>query len=257
MTILVALLPSMFLIACSYWLSKGMLVRRHCLWTGILCGGVSVGVTIILLYAIKFVLDIVGYEAGLEDTPERILVGAFWLAAIPEEDSKMVALCVLIAWNGVPKNRTEGIVYATYIAATFAGIENVLCLTTETENIGTVAVIRAFISVPGHYFDAVFMGYFFSNAFIYKVWWKKIYYGLLAISVPILLHGLFDGLLMTKYLGTQYIPLAVVSFFLFYGHLAKTAIQKCWRVKSISLGRGTSVEQHPNINWQENTIIWG
>ena len=257
MTILVALLPSIFLMVCSYWLSKGMLARRHCLWTGILCGGVSVGVTIILLDAIKFVLGIVGYEAGEENTLERILVGAFWLAAIPEEASKMVALCMLTAWNGVSKNRAEGIVYATYIGATFAGIENVLCLTMETENAGTIAVIRALISVPGHYFDAVFMGYFFANAFIYKVRWKKIYYGLLAISVPILLHGLFDGLLMTKHLGSQYIPLAVMSFFLFYGHLAKTAIQKCWRVKSISLGRGTSVEQPPDINWQENTIIWG
>ena len=210
-----------------------MLVRRHCLWAGILCGAVSVGVTIILLDAIKFVLGIVGYEAGVENTPERILVGALWLAAIPEETAKIMALCVLTAWNGVPQNRVEGIVYATYIGATFAGIENVLCLTTETEDIGTIAVIRALISVPGHYFDAVFMGYFFANAFIYKVWWKKIYYGLLAMFVPILLHGMFDGLLMTKYLGTRYIPLAVVFFLLYYCHLAKTAIQKCWRVKDI------------------------
>ena len=55
--------------------------------------------------------------------------------------------------------------------------------------------MRALLSVPGHFLFAVIMGYYYSK---YHFVDRSLKTKLNIIAIPILLHGLYDSLLMTS-----------------------------------------------------------
>ena len=123
---------------------------------------------------------------------------AFFSAAIPEEISKFVILFLLVWWSKDFNERMDGIVYAVCIGMGFAGIENVLYLYENYDNWLGVGIGRALLAIPGHFFFAILMGYFYSLAHFASSVGKKPMYLLLAIGVPVLAHGLYDGFLMVQ-----------------------------------------------------------
>ena len=120
-----------------------------------------------------------------------VFFSAFLEAGIPEELSKFIIFMIFI-WRD--KNFDEyfdGIVYATFIGLGFACIENIEYV--FSYGFGT-GVVRALISVPGHFLFGVLLGYFLSMAkFHPESRGKYIGMGLLSAMVA---HGLFDWLLM-------------------------------------------------------------
>ena len=58
--------------------------------------------------------------------------------------------------------------------------------------------MRALFAIPGHFFFAIIMGYFYSLAHFASNVGKKPMYLMLAIGIPILAHGLYDGFLMVQ-----------------------------------------------------------
>ena len=76
-----------------------------------------------------------------------------------------------------------------------------------------VGTVRALLSVPGHYVFAVLMGYYYSLAQFSPR--KRVFYWIMALFVPVMLHGLYDALLMVsevvpEFLGFLSIVLCIV-----------------------------------------------
>lgn len=146
---------------------------------------------------------------------ESTFYSAFVEAGFCEELCKFVMLFLLIWWNKNFNEHMDGIVYAAFVGLGFACVENVLyVMQAASADLGagiSTGIIRALLSVPGHFLFAVVMGYFFSLAkFDEKKRWG---YLLLSLFAAALLHGLFDWLLMiSDYLNTG---LALVLFGLF------------------------------------------
>ena len=148
-------------------------------------------------------LDIIlvtGIDAVLGDTAfaSTVFYSAFLEAGMPEEFCKFLIFMIFI-WRD--KNFDEyfdGIVYATFIGLGFACVENVEYVFTYGVQTG---VVRALLSVPGHFLFGVVMGYFLSMAkFHPEQRGKYLWSGLL---LAMLAHGLFDWLLMIA----SYLPL--------------------------------------------------
>ena len=125
-----------------------------------------------------------------------VFYSAFLEAGIPEEFCKWV-LFMLVIWRNKNFNEFfDGIVYAAFISLGFACIENIMYVF-GADDFGTAlhtGVIRALLSVPGHFLFAVIMGYFLGMAKFKPDQRGK--YLMLSLLCPMLAHGLFDYLIM-------------------------------------------------------------
>lgn len=100
----------------------------------------------------------------------------------------------------------DGLIYAVFISLGFAALENVLYV---TENGWMNALLRGVLSVPGHMFFSVMMGYYISRWKILKeaeeielnliksVGYKKPLFNskisyVLSILIPVILHGIYN-----------------------------------------------------------------
>ena len=105
----------------------------------------------------------------------------------------------------------DGILYAVVVALGFASLENIFYVL----NYGFITgILRGILSVPGHAFFGVFTGYYLGLAKNNSN--KKIPYLFLSLLVPILLHGIFDFLLLSNnmiYYLVFFIFLIVLYFF--------------------------------------------
>ena len=186
---------------------------------------------------IKYILRGVAYgviSAGLAVALESLIIamglvpephgfiGALWKAfigaAVPEELVKLLMLWLLLRNNPYFDERFDGIVYACCIGMGFAGTENIIYLLSNIDNWASVAIGRAVFSVPGHFMFAVAMGYFYS----------MYYFGDMSarersriIWVPVVLHGIYDGLLFMAGLGTGLGAILIVLFYIFCWQLYK------------------------------------
>jgi RsiW-degrading membrane proteinase PrsW (M82 family) len=132
---------------------------------------------------------------------------SFVVAAFTEEIFKFFALFLLIWRNKAFNERFDGIVYAVFISLGFAAVENVLYVF----NYGTkIGLIRAFTAVPAHALFGTAMGYYFAKAKFRNS--KQIYYFIMALAIPILLHGIYNFILMSKY---TYFLFLFIPFLLF------------------------------------------
>ncbi|MGB3453225.1 MAG: PrsW family glutamic-type intramembrane protease [Moheibacter sp.] len=141
-------------------------------------------------------LPIAGIEFGLTHRLIKLGVGgslknflnAFVIAGIVEEGVKYIAVYLFLRRNRFFDQCYDGIVYAAFISLGFASVENLLYiwrLGFET------AIVRAFMSIPAHMLFAVFMGYYFALGFRSDQK-KRTKHFLLALIIPVFLHGLYD-----------------------------------------------------------------
>ncbi|MDY5969880.1 MAG: PrsW family intramembrane metalloprotease [Bacteroidales bacterium] len=124
------------------------------------------------------------------------LFDGFCVAGFSEELCKL-ALLWLCVWKSRHFNEYfDGVVYAACIALGFAGIENVGYIFGEGDFAASLhtGIMRAILSVPAHFLFGVTMGYYFALAkFEPHHRWGNLF---LALLVPMLLHGVYDSLLM-------------------------------------------------------------
>lgn len=145
------------------------------------------------------ILIVTGIDSALAGTAitNTVFFSAFLEAGIPEELCKFLIFMIFI-WND--KNFDEyfdGIVYASFIGLGFACIENIEYVFSFGFSTG---VVRALISVPGHFLFGVVLGYFLSMAKFHSE--KRGTYILTGLLLAMLAHGLFDWMLMiTQYLN--------------------------------------------------------
>lgn len=172
-------------------------------------------------------LTVVGLfvNPALEDSLSQALYQAFGQAAMPEELCKLFFLYLFI-WNSPHFDEYyDGVEYAAFVGLGFAGLENVMYV---MQGGLAVAVGRALFAVPAHFFFAIFMGYFFAMA-KFKPWKKGIFL-LLAYIVPVILHGIYDFILMYREAitetDTSIAAILSIGFFVFFFIVWKTAIRR-------------------------------
>ncbi|HER07999.1 MAG TPA: PrsW family intramembrane metalloprotease [Bacteroides sp.] len=118
---------------------------------------------------------------------------AFVVAGTSEELIKFLALYLLI-WKSPSFNeKFDGIVYAVCISLGFAGVENVMYV---MEGGYQTALMRGITAVPAHALFGITMGYYFGLARMYPE--LRGAYLLKSLVIPILLHGVYDFLLMVQ-----------------------------------------------------------
>ena len=151
------------------------------------------------LLSAALVIMVVGPIPDFEVTgPVTAFLKAFLTAAMPEEAAKLLMLYILLKKNPYFDEHLDGIVYATCVALGFAGTENILYLLGGLED-GTwvtMGVSRAIFAVPGHFFFGTLMGYFYARAWFGHPEHKKRNM-FLAWFVPMVAHGIYDGILFT------------------------------------------------------------
>lgn len=134
------------------------------------------------------------------------LYDGFVVAGFSEEFWKLILLSLVI-WRSVEFNEYfDGIVYAVFLSMGFACVENISYVFSSTDlaTSFSTAVVRALVSVPGHFLFAVAMGYYFSLAKFDPA--KRSIHLTKALIYPFLLHGTFDAILMvSENLGGTYI----------------------------------------------------
>lgn len=135
-------------------------------------------------------LDLDGQLTGME----AALNQAFFGAAIPEECAKLLMLWLVTMRNPHFDEHMDGIVYSVCVGMGFAGCENVMYVMGAGDEWLSVGVIRAMLSVPGHYYNAVMMGYYYSLVRFDAQ--HRTFNVLLMLLTPILAHGIFDFFLM-------------------------------------------------------------
>ena len=150
------------------------------------------------------------YSAGEACSVGEAVRTAFFGAAIPEEAAKLFMLWLLLRKNPYFDEKIDGVVYATCVGMGFASIENVMYLASSYGAWLQVGLMRALISVPGHFMFAVAMGYWYSLGY----WGHSKRDMALAFIVPMLLHGVFDAILMMSGVVTS--GIATLLFFAFF-----------------------------------------
>lgn len=135
---------------------------------------------------------------------------AFFVASFTEETLKYLAF-ILIIWRNKNFNEFfDGIIYASFISLGFAAIENIFYVMQMGSATG---VLRAFTAVPGHALFGVTMGYYLGLA---KFKPNKVYYLIMALIMPIILHGIYDLILISEknVLMLLFIPFVIILWIL-------------------------------------------
>ena len=117
---------------------------------------------------------------------------AFLEAALTEEVFKFLAFMLLIWGNRNFNEKFDGIVYAVFISLGFALVENLLYVFNQGFSVG---VMRAGTAVPAHALFGVVMGYQLGLAKLYPK--ERLWRLMLALIWPIMLHGIYDFILMS------------------------------------------------------------
>ncbi|MFV0375695.1 MAG: PrsW family glutamic-type intramembrane protease [Mangrovibacterium sp.] len=197
--LLLALAPIAILLTYIWLRDKYEKEPWQMLLKALVLGGLSVIPILLVERGLMSLIDLFGGYM-------RVFWNAFVVAAFTEELFKFLFLYGLI-WKSTEFNeKFDGIVYAVFISLGFAAVENVLYVTRYGHDVG---VIRALTAVPAHFLFGVSMGYFFGMARFLAA--KRTLMMRNALLVPIVLHGIYDFILMSQnpWLLLAFIPFVI------------------------------------------------
>ena len=125
---------------------------------------------------------------------------AFFVAAFTEEVVKSIILIPILLRDNDFNEKLDGIIYSIFLSLGFATVENIIYLMRERLDLSLeLGITRGLISIPSHVMFAITMGYYISKYKFAKEDSEKNKYLIYAIIIPILLHGVFDFILMIGY----------------------------------------------------------
>ena len=189
-------------------------------------------------------LESLGEEWILDFTRDddlQILLMFLIVVPLSEEGMKYLVLR-LRTWKNKAFNFTfDAIVYATVVSLGFATLENLLYVLGNMSL--QVAMVRGILSVPLHCTCGVFMGYFYGMARNHNARGEhamSMVDRVLALLIPILIHGLYDYALSVE---SDMVSLAGLGFTVVIFILA--FIQVRWSSKQDTYIIGTDVPIQP------------
>jgi protease PrsW len=199
--LLLALAPALILMMYVYFRDKYEKEPVKLILKGILLGAV-------IIFPVGLIENyIIGFGTGLA-TISKAAFDGFLVAGATEEAFKYFAVFILIWRNRNFNEKFDGIVYAVSVALGFAAIENLFYV--FSNNSLQVGLLRAFTAVPGHAIFGVVMGFYLGMA-RFSVNGKGKWL-LRAFTVPWLLHGLYDFMIMS---GHPVLLLSFIPFLIF------------------------------------------
>lgn len=140
-----------------------------------------------------------------------VIYSAFVVAGLTEEYFKR-AVVMYGAYNDENFNeKLDGIVYSVFAALGFAMVENIMYVVLRYTGNYYVGFMRGILSVPAHMLFGITMGYYLSLSKYSEDPKLKSYYYKRSLIMPVLLHGMFNFILMAKIpiLMTVFIPYVV------------------------------------------------
>jgi len=138
---------------------------------------------------------------------------SFIVAGLVEEGLKSLVLIPNLLKEKNFNERLDGIIYSVFLSLGFATVENIIYILFEDKTLAfEVGVIRSIISVPAHMMFAVIMGYYISKYKFTDSKYKKRKNLILSIILPILLHGVFDFILMIQYRWSIIVFIAYIAY---------------------------------------------
>jgi len=139
-------------------------------------------------FALGFALSLqVGYLQQLIPW-QGLVVTAFVSAALIEEAVKLAVLKVTLFRSPDFTQKIDGITYAVFLGLGFALAENLTHV-----SLWEIGMVRAFTAVPAHALFGVSMGFWLG---MYRFRAERWMLGM-ALAIPVLLHGVYNLLLMT------------------------------------------------------------
>lgn len=138
---------------------------------------------------------------------------SFIVAGLVEEGLKALVLITNLLKEKNFNERLDGIIYSVFLSLGFATVENIIYILFEDPTSAfEVGVIRSIISVPAHMIFAVIMGYYISKYRFTSSKAKKRKYLIASIILPVLLHGVFDFILMIQYRWSIIVFIAYIVY---------------------------------------------
>lgn len=145
---------------------------------------------------------------------EYALQTSFCMAALVEETVKFIAMRTA-SWNNRAFNyRFDGVIYGLTAAVGFAIYENIMYVAMYGMQ---TAIVRAFTAIPLHAFCGAFMGALYSyskKASILGQSGSSVMYTILALLVPMLIHGTYDTFAFLGADGTMPLLIFVVILYI-------------------------------------------
>ena len=138
---------------------------------------------------------------------------SFIVAGLTEEGLKALILIPNLLRERNFNEKLDGIIYSVFLSLGFATVENIIYILFEDPtSVFQVSIIRAIISIPAHMMFAIIMGYYISKYKFNSSKSKPKTYLIMSIRVPILLHGIFDFILMIQYRWSIIVFIAYIAF---------------------------------------------
>ena len=138
---------------------------------------------------------------------------SFIVAGLTEEGLKALILIPNLLRERNFNEKLDGIIYSVFLSLGFATVENIIYILFEDPtSVFQVSIIRAIISIPAHMMFAIIMGYYISKYKFNSSKSKPKTYLIMSIRVPILLHGIFDFILMIPYRWSIIVFIAYIVF---------------------------------------------
>lgn len=205
-----AIIPAVFLLIKVYRSDRLEQESPSMLWQLFKAGVFS---SLIALILERIGMFLIGAAAPEGSTLYNVLL-YFVIVALSEEGSKYFFL-YRNTWNHPEFNcQYDGVIYAVFVSLGFAVWENISYVLTYGFS---TAVVRAVTAIPGHACFGVFMGVFYGLA-RREANWKQVsnarLFKVLAIIVPVLLHGAYDYIAsMEADAGTWYFVAFIAALF--------------------------------------------
>ena len=234
--LLLAIAPALLLMMYVYFRDKYEKEPIKLILKGILLGAVI----IFPVGVVENYIIILGQDLG--KIPKAAWDG-FIVAGATEEAFKYLAVFILVWRNRNFNEKFDGIVYAVSVSLGFAAIENLFYVFSNSNSV-QVGLIRAFTAVPGHTIFGIVMGFYLGMARFTVKSRKK--YLIRAFTVPWLLHGVYDFLIMSGHT----ILLLVFIPFLFY--LYRTGLKRMKELNNKSFFNPVNIDFTNNKETQFN-----
>lgn len=165
-------------------------------------GGAIIVIPTVFLESILSGFNLFGGFLGVAFT-------SFIVAGFSEEFFKRMVV-MRVAYNHVAfDEKLDGIIYCVIASLGFATIENIMYVVFRFPDVETVGLYRAFLSVPAHMLFGITMGYYLSLAKFCDNPSKKREYYSKSLFSPMILHGIFNFILLS---GNPYLMFIFVPY---------------------------------------------
>ena len=197
---IIAVIPGVLLAILIYFVDRYDKEPIDVLIKVIILGAVSVVPTIIVE---KFLASLNCFSGLL-----KVAFNAFIVAGLTEEFFKREVVLRSVFNKQVFNEKLDGIIYCSFSALGFATVENIMYVVFDVSPSYYVGLYRAIFSVPAHLLFGVTMGYYMSLSKFSSERSLKRKFLNKALLIPVLFHGIFDFILMSKnmFLAICFLP---------------------------------------------------